>query len=290
MPDPIIGGAVVKAAVQATESSAKQAMPGLMSRVLGPSADEIGDVAKLWTAYKLRNVRRIIAAAERKADEKHSEDPIHPRVAHQVLDNGSYCDDELMAEYYGGLLAAAKTPTGRDDRAVSWSSIVTGMSALQIRAHYLLYREWAIRLRGKSLNLGVQTDRTRARMDLDLNEFTPILGNDSDLGVNILLNDAIVGLARIGLLHNDYLFGSRGADNAPESPYENLLRVMVTPSGLELYGWAQGSPGILPGKFTEEAVAFAMEPPIVRLTKVTMTLLDAQGPDPNSPGTSGVTP
>jgi hypothetical protein len=289
VPDPIVGAAIAKAALHSTEHSAKQALPGLMSRVLGPSADELGEVAKLWTAYKLRNVRRMIAAAERKSD-SNLNDAVHPRVAHQVLDSGSYCDDELMAEYYGGLLAAAKTPSGRDDRAISWSSIVTGMSAIQIRAHYLLYREWAARLHGMELNLGMDRDRARTRMDVEATEFIGLLRNDSELDPNAMISESLLGLVRLGLLNERYSFGPRDIDNAPESPFENLLRVNIAPSGLQLYGWAQGLPGVYPGEFTKKAMAFETDPPIPRLTKVALMLLDAKGPDPNAPGLSGTAP
>jgi hypothetical protein len=285
VPDPIVAATVAKAALHSAEGSAKQALPGLMSRVLGPSADELGEVFRLWTAYRLRNVRRMIAAAERKADGG-EDDSVHPRVAHQVLDSGSYCDDELMAEYYGGLLAAARTPNGRDDRAISWSTVVTGMSSIQIRAHYLLYREWAARLHGMDLNLGVDRDRIRTRMDIDMTEFIPLLDNGNDLDVNALIGDSIVGLVRLGLLHDRYSFGPRDIDNAPESPYETLLRVEAAPSGLQLYGWAQGLPGVYPGEFTKKAIAFETDPPIPRMVGVSLMLVDAKGADSNSPGLS----
>jgi len=55
-----------------------------------------------------------------------------------------------MAEYLGGVLAASRSRGGRDDRAIAWSNLVTSLSSVQVRAHFLLYREWAALLRGRS--------------------------------------------------------------------------------------------------------------------------------------------
>lgn len=39
------------------------------------------------------------------------------RVWKEILETGSLCTDELLIEYYSGLLATSRTATGKDDRA-----------------------------------------------------------------------------------------------------------------------------------------------------------------------------
>jgi hypothetical protein len=274
LPDPIVGTAIAKAAVNAAASDANQVAPDLIRRILGPAADEIGEALRRYTAYRVGNVERIINVAERKTRGGTSAAVVHPRVAHEILDDGSYCDNELMAEYYGGILAAGRTPNGRDDRAISWSSLISSMSSLQIRAHYLLYREWAARLHGiEGMNLGMGEDRTRGRMDVEASEFLAAIAGDSGLSPGELISNGIIGLARIGLLGDYYACGPRGQNNAPDSPYEAVIRVEPSPAGLELYGWAQGLAGITPGEFTSKAVPFEIENGIPRLANVTLVCL-----------------
>ena len=52
---------------------------------------------------------------------------------------GYFCEDELGAQYLGGVLASGKSPVSRDDRAVAHCALVTSLSSYQIRTHYLLY-------------------------------------------------------------------------------------------------------------------------------------------------------
>jgi hypothetical protein len=275
MLDPIAGAGLAKAAVDAIGSGSNTVAPGLIKRILGPSADEIGEALRRYTRYRVCNVERIIQRAENRSGGGSDGAAVHPRVAHAILEDGSYCDDELMAEYYGGVLAASRTPSGRDDRAVSWSSAVASLSSIQIRAHYLLYREWASRLYGvDDLYLGYADARQRARMDIELAEFISVLTGDSGLDAAALLSNSIAGLARISLLDADYSYGIRDATNASDSEFESVLRVKPSVVGLELYGWAQGLPGITPYEFVSKALAFNTKDAIPRLTKVTLSLLE----------------
>jgi hypothetical protein len=275
MPDPITGVGIAKAAARAASSDANQVAPGLVRRMLGPAADEIGEALRRYTSYRVGNVNRIVKSAERKSAGGQDGKIVHPRVAHGILDDGSYCDDELMADYYGGILASARTPDGRDDRAVSWSSLISGMSALQIRAHYLLYREWAARISPDAgLNLGLSTQRARAQMDVELVEFSGLLRGDSELDVGSLLSDAIHGLLRAGLLDNEFSYGPRSEPLTKNSPFENVVRVSPSPSGMELYGWAQGLPGLTSYEFPSMAQPFELEVPLPRLTRVALLQLE----------------
>jgi hypothetical protein len=240
MIDPITGVAVAaKVAAGAADSVVKS---GLLQRVLGPAADEIGLALARWSAYRMRNMGRIVESADRKSSGSHDDFQVHPRVAHRLLDDGSFCDDELMVEYLGGMLAGSRTPSGRDDRAVAWSELVTSLSAVQIKAHYLLYREWALRLRGRTdVNIGIDGGRRLAAMDVELIEFVTVLTKNADLDPSIALSHAIPGLVRVGLLDGEFQYGE---DLTADSSYPNVLRVKPSIAGVELFGWAMGCPDI----------------------------------------------
>lgn len=194
MVDPLSGAAVAKALSAAGGEGAKET-GRLLGRVLGPSADEIGEALRRYTAFRVGNVARIAEKAESKGAGR-GEREVPPRVAHRLLEEGSYCDDELMVEYLSGVLAASSTPGGRDDRAVVWSDMVTGLSSLQVRAHFLLYREWAVRLHGRSdLNLGMEAPRAQCEIHVELVEFLNALVAGHNVDPIAAVNHAIVVLA-----------------------------------------------------------------------------------------------
>jgi hypothetical protein len=287
MPEPITGAIVAKIAGAAAEAGASKVTPGLLKRVLGPSANVIGEALEQYTRYRLRNVLNIMERADTKSAASAARGIVNPRVAHVLLEEGSYCDDELMAEYLAGVLAGSRTPTGRDDRAVTWCRVLTGLSSFQVRAHYLLYREWAACLSGTGLNLAGDVDLFRATMEADLLEFEALLDPEASVGSGEALVHSIPGLANAGLLGSGFGFGPRDRFS-PDSPFENVLQVSPSIVGCELYGWAQGLPGLPPNEFTSKAAVFELEDPIARLSGI--TLPNYSGPavirpdDPAVPG------
>lgn len=274
--DPLISGALIKAATDAGSEGAKTTR-GLLTRALGPTADVFGQALAQYTELRLRNVGKIVGRSEKKARESGRSGIVHPRVAHRVLEEGSFCDDSVMADYLGGVLAGSRTPGGRDDRAVVWSTLVTGLSAAQIRLHYLLYREWAIRLHGRvGLNPGTTEGRFQALMYVDLDEIIDAVGaEDDDRNTFEVFNHAIVGLHRQGLIQEQYAHGKREPDS-PDSPYPLVLNVGPSAAGMELYGWAQGLPGLTPQTFLLEALPFDVEPPLARLHTAMLPRLPEQ--------------
>jgi hypothetical protein len=66
--DPLVSGALVKAATAAGSEGAKTTS-GLLNRALGPSADVLGQALVQYTELRLRNVGKIVGRSERKARE-----------------------------------------------------------------------------------------------------------------------------------------------------------------------------------------------------------------------------
>lgn len=121
--------------VPATETAG-----GLVLKLLGPTCDYLGEGLKNLVQRRFENVDRILTNATGKAQDRLGEPgEVPPRVLRSVLDEGSYCDNELFIDYFGGVLASSRTPEGRDDRGVTIAKTLEGMSVYQLRAHYLLY-------------------------------------------------------------------------------------------------------------------------------------------------------
>lgn len=284
MPDPATTSAIVKAITVAgdeqRQSEIEKNISGLVIRMLGPAADEVGEALRRYAALRLRNVGRIMRKASAKTGGA-DRGIANPRVAQVVLEQGSYCDDELMAEYLGGVLAGGCTPSGRDDRAVTWSSLITSMSSFQVRAHFVIYREWAARLSGAlGLNLGLPDERHRATMDIDESEFGKVLALGSDVDPARAVAHAVQGLVRVGLLDRQYALARfeifKHLSTEP-SPFEDTVRVMPSVVGIELYGWAQGIPDLYATDFTNRTDEFEVNE-IPRLGRVSLPFLLPSGP------------
>jgi len=275
VPDPITGTVIAKAIGEAGSENATVSS-NLILRILGPAADEFGQALSRSIAYRTRNFGRIADKAAKKASADLERGIVNPRVAYVLLDEGSLCDDELMAEYLGGVLAGSRTPDGRDDRAVMWSRVITGLSAFQVRAHYLLYREWADRLHGvEGVTFFRYSEFEQASLTVDAGEFQEVLvGDRVTPRASAIANHAIIGLHNAGLISN-YSVAERPKAKLGGVTADLTLTVIPSLYGMELYAWAQGMPDMIPRDFTSEAVVFEAEDPIPRLTRVLLpNLLD----------------
>lgn len=84
-----------------------------LSRLVGPAADEVAEAFRRVTSYRLRNVGRIKDNAEAKlGKDLDSPGSVPSRLGFQLLNEGSYSDDEIVVEYLGGVLASSSESRG----------------------------------------------------------------------------------------------------------------------------------------------------------------------------------
>src|SRR5262245_38631145 len=127
----------------------------VLTRLLGPTADYVGGEIKGFVQKCNVNLGNIFLNATLKAgkslDEKRT---VNPRVLKHVIDEGRFCEDKLTAEYYGGILASARSEDGRDDRGVTLLATVKDLSVYQLRFHFVFYSIVSRLFHGKGFNLG----------------------------------------------------------------------------------------------------------------------------------------
>jgi hypothetical protein len=112
----------------------------LVEKLLGPTAGYIGGGIKNWTENRVNNISRILKSATDRLGARLDEPGrVPPRVLKEILDDGSFCDDELTAEYFGGVLASSRSSVPRDDRGLTFLGVVSNLSAYQVRSHYVFY-------------------------------------------------------------------------------------------------------------------------------------------------------
>ena len=176
----------------------------LIVRVLGPSADYLGRELQSWTEKRLANLKRIFESANRKLGE--GVDPngsVPPRVLKGVVLDGSFCDDEVAAEYFGGVLASSRSGVPRDDRGAYYVSLLGRLSTYQIRAHYVFYH--VIKALHNGSNLYMEGDEKQKSLSgffslISLEALDIAMDITSDIEQSEILTHTMLGLAREELI------------------------------------------------------------------------------------------
>lgn len=247
-------------AIIATGFTASSAWVG--RKLLGPLFDEIAqDLRQRYADRRAQNTQRILESGARRLGTK-LEEPgtLPPRLLGLLLDEGSWCDDEVMAEYWGGIIAASRTVDGRDDRGITWAKAISRLSRFQIRAHYLLYLEMRqAAIEAEPFDVGsVATCQQLLSVYVPKSSFAFALEVD-ETEIHAVLAHTVLGLAKEGLIDNTYYAYGPGSDiqstGLIDVPEDGLL---VAPSfaGMELYFWAHGYCNSTEYQFVDRQVEF----------------------------------
>jgi len=214
----------------------------LLLKLLGPSADYLGGEISDFVQKCNVNLDSVFVRATKKLggriDEKGS---VSPRVLRHILDDGRFCEDEVAAEYYGGMLAGSREPMGKDDRCLPFLSKVREMSVLQIRLHFVFYYEVLRLYRDTKPNLGLGDECNKAGLLLPHQFMIPIFpANKVADSYWDMMTHSVVGLSSQGLI-TTYAYG--GADTLKQQfPGADKDGAYMAPNfmGAELFLWALG--------------------------------------------------
>jgi hypothetical protein len=242
MPDPITAATSAAAAAAKSETG-----KSLIKAVLLPPADVLGrHLAEILDGrlgqWRAENAQRILEKAARKTANIEEMGHYPPKVIKNVFDDGSLDDNELIAEYLGGVLASSKSPSGRDDRGVGVSVLVNRLSSYTLRMHYIFYSALQMAAKGSDVNLRIERNRKEFRIYIPWSSYTEAMGFDTPEEETTATEHAIVALEREGLMSRYFLMGS--AENLRkeakrEIPSEGIVFEPSMP-GIELYLWGHG--------------------------------------------------
>jgi hypothetical protein len=238
---------------------------GVVQNLLGPISKSIGEN---WAErYRQRNLARLVRKSARRAGSQLQQPGgVHPRVAHRVLEEGSYVEDDVMLEYLAGVLAAARTPDGRDDRAAYYANLVASLSADQIRLHHAVYAAAATAPLRAGQRYGM------SQVDFDhcvygtVQEAVTLLEPLEEVDASDRVLETLTALRREGLLTT---WAQGSAVNFGLGDFGHQLVFAAYPSALGclLYLWAYG----VRTSDVEEFTRFSpqpFDPPGPTLTKV----------------------
>lgn len=209
----------------------------LVAKILGPTAEYLGEGLRYWAEARVNNLERIFGNAEGKLGTRLSTTGgVSPRVLKEILQDGSYAGDPLGVEYYGGILASSRNETGTDDRGAAWARMTSGLSTYALRAHFVWYAVMSAAFRSESMGTTIELQRLRVWISHE--EFLLALGfapkdHDSDLA------KAVASHVFFSLHQFDLLGGSSWSARVLR---HGELGTVAGPSapGAELFIWALG--------------------------------------------------
>lgn len=214
-----------------------------LQKLLGPTADYIGMGMKDFTQKRIENIGKIFSNASAKLGDKIDvSGAIPPKLLKQVVDDGSFADDDVEIEYLGGIMASSRSDIKRDNRGVAIAKLIDNLSNYQIRAHYLIYR--TIKDCFENLNISPNMNgRPRLRIYVPVSDFVSAMDfNETEKSkLEQILSHTLFGLHNQNLIEGHFEFGpvesmQKTVADAPEAGF------LCQPSalGLELLMWAFG--------------------------------------------------
>lgn len=216
----------------------------LIEKLLGPTCEYLGQNIQQLTKKMHDNIAKIFINAESKlGDRINQEGKVPPKVLKSIIENGSWCEEELQCEYFGGVLASSRSSISRDDRGAYLSNLVSEMSSYQVRMHYLIYSEIHKLFFGKDINVCEQAIRSKLEVFIPLDTYLEAFDfSEEELKRLFELTPHIMfGLANAGLIENNFQYGPQESLKK-KYPDANSYGIIVQPSqrGVELYMWAYG--------------------------------------------------
>lgn len=223
----------------------------ILVKMLGPTADYVGGEVKNFVQKCNVNLDNIFIRAQKKLGNRiNDEGQVSPRVLKHVIDEGRFCEDSIVADYYGGVLASSKSEIDRDDRGVSILATIESLSVYQIRLHYIFYSLVYSMYKGKGKKLGM--DRMQMGIYIPVSVYIEAMSFSQSENPGEILPHSVVGLARSGLVEQDYKMGTKEflRQHCPTASEEGII---LKPSiyGAEVFLWGQGIKGATGYSITE---------------------------------------
>ncbi len=212
-----------------TDAATVGAVYGMAKQLLGKTFDVVsGDIAGLYE----RGRDKILEKMSKKVDNLSDGRSTNLRVTRDVFWNGSFTDEEICAEYFGGILASARSEDGKDDAGVFYTDLIKSLSSTQLNLHYLVYssfnKSFVADPAKANLNPGDETEFALERIFLSLLEILEITG-ERDVGRDLH------ALHSRGLIGNFELREYALKNSSGSVPY---ISVQPNSLGVQLYAVA----------------------------------------------------
>ena len=181
-------------------------------QLFGKTLAEMGD--DLNKTYKANRDKLLAKAAKKVVDPNDGAKP-NLRVARDVIWNGAVTDDEVCAEYFGGLLAASRSEDGKDDSALIFVDCIKALSSKQLHLHFVVYNSLhkMLAAAGDAVNPGLQDELSVKQVWFSTNELVR-LGLNPVIDLNVLHRQGLVS----GYALNQHVVGAKALPYSQASP------------------------------------------------------------------------
>lgn len=126
---------IADAANEVTERSL-DAAESFLKTICRPAAEEFGlllrDRVRYWRTRNAANIAQK-AAINLKEQADENKKYAHPRIVAQIIEQGSWIEQEDIQEMWGGLLTSSCTPDGEDDSNLTFVDLLARLTASQAR-------------------------------------------------------------------------------------------------------------------------------------------------------------
>ena len=214
-----------------------------IQRILGPTADYLGGELKEFTKKRIENVAKIFSNAERKLGEKLDKPGrVPPKVLKTVINEGSYSEDKIAIEYFGGVLASSRTEIGRDDRGSRLAQITDNLSVYQLRSHYLIYSTISVLFSNSNHKFQLDSDRRKMQIFIPIGDYFHAMEFTQEEWGNLqILPHIFHGLSSEGLIEGLWQFGNKESlQQKTKKAHSDGIIVSPSALGVELLLWAFG--------------------------------------------------
>lgn len=200
----------------------------IANKLLGKTAESISDdIANLYKVGR----DKIIAVAVRKTPNIDDGKIANLRVARDVFFNGSFTDESICAEYFGGILASSRSDDGKDDLGIFYTDIIKSLSSSQLKLHYITYYS----INKLWLEMPQEKQKPRPGMTKETNQYDVWFSTAELQKLGIDIEKDVIALHSKELIKSDYEASGHKLDDGREVAY---TKVGPTTLGIQLYATA----------------------------------------------------
>jgi len=200
----------------------------IANKLLGKTAETISDdLANLYKAGR----DKIVSVAVRKTPNMEDGKIANLRVARDVFFNGSFTDEAICAEYFGGILASSRSIDGKDDIGVFYTDIIKSLSSSQLKLHYIIYNS----LNKLWLEMPEEKTRPNAGMGTETGQYNIWFSTIELQNLGVDVEKGLIALHSKELIRSNYEALGHKLEDSKEVSY---TKVGPTTLGIQLYAVA----------------------------------------------------
>lgn len=214
-----------------------------LEKLLGPTASYLGDGLRDFTQRRAQAIGSIFKSAQAKLGNRvDAPGEVPPKVLRLILNEGSYASAPLEVEYFGGILASARTEGGRDDRGARLAKAVDTLSTYQLRTHYLIYATVRALFADRGIPFSME-NRSKMKIFISIQDYIAGMEFDphEDKQLIQILNHVFFGLHADNLIEDIWQYGPREhmVKLWPAAPSDGII-FQPSALGAELFLAAHG--------------------------------------------------